>query len=544
MVDVGDILRENEALRAENQTLHTLRAENEVLKERTEQLVEDLGRRKKQIGRLQQQLDYFIKRCYGPRSEKIHADQLALKFLENAEEGEELPVPPFANEAPDDEEGREEAEEKKKQQKKRKKPRRSGRLSAPENAPRERVVHDVSSEERICPCCEKEKAKIGEDVTEEVDFRPATLFVREHVRPRYACPYCGDAGVVQADLPARPIERGKPGPGLLSQVIVAKYADHTPLARLSNIFGREQFEIPRSTLSDWIRDAAFLLEPIYNEMRRRVLDSHVVQCDETGVRMQKNWKRGGVRNCRLWSYVGDKGEVFYDFTLTRKGSGPALVLRDYEGYLQADAFSGFDQLFKDGKIVEVGCWAHTRRYFVDAMESDPKNASWALALIQALYRVEKEAREGEFTLEELRLVRQERSVPAITAFEEWLDALRDRPVQKDPLGAALQYVGNQWKALNRFLHDPRLCIDNNACERSLRIVAVGRKNWLFAGSEEGGKRAAILYSLVETCRMQSIPPFDYLRDVLDRVSRHPSSRIHELMPRGWKAAENGHDSDS
>ena len=541
MVDVADVHRELEALRTENQTLRT---ENETLKERAEQLLEDLDRKRAQIGRLEKQLDYFIKRCYGPRSEKFDPKQLALAFLEHGEEGEVLPVPPFAGDAPDDEDGREEAEERDKGKKKRKKRRRSGRLSAPANAPRERVVHDVSPEERICPCCAKEKTKIGEDVTEEVDFRPAALFVREHVRPRYACAHCGDAGVVQADLPARPIERGKPGPGLLAQVIVAKFADHLPLARLSNIFAREQFEIPRSTLCDWIRDAAFLLDPIYHEIRRSVLDSHVVQCDETAVRMQINWKRGGVRSCRLWSYVGDKGEVFYDFTLTREGTGPARVLRDYQGYLQADAFSGFDPLFESGKIVEVGCWAHARRYFVDAMDTDPRNASWALALIQALYRVEKDARERELTLEKLHAARQDKSAPAIGAFREWSQALRDRPVQKDPLGAALQYVTNQWDALKRFLDDPRLSIDNNACERSLRSIALGRKNWLFAGSEEGGRRAAVLYSLVETCRMQGIAMFDYLRDVLDRVSYHPSSRIHDLTPRGWKAAHNGRESNS
>jgi len=320
-------------------------------------------------------------------------------------------------------------------------------------------------------------------------------------------------------------------------VITSKYVDHLPLYRLSKIFEREQFEIPRSTLCDWIRDAAFLLKPVYHEMRRSVLESHVVQCDDTVVRMQQNSKRGGARNCRLWSYVGDKGEVVYDFTLTRAGSGPREFLRDYEGYLQADAFSGFDQLFESGKIVEVGCWAHARRYFVDAMETDPRNASWALALIQGIYRVEEDARDEGLSLAGLLAARQEKSAPALAAFKEWMEELAERPIRKDPLGEALRYVSNQWDALNRYLSDPSLSIDNNACERSMRSVAVGRKNWLFTGSEDGGKRAAILYSVVETCRRHNVNVFEYLRDVLDRVSTTSSSRVAELTPRGWKAVQ-------
>ena len=253
--------------------------------------------------------------------------------------------------------------------------------------------------------------------------------------------------------------------------------------------------------------------------------------------MQKNWMQGGIRNCHLWAYVGDKGDVVYDFTLTRAGSGPAEFLRPYKGNLQADAFSGFDGVYRGGWIEEVGCWAHGRRGFVKAMSSDPRNASMAIGMIRALYKVEEEAKEVGADLDEILRMRQNRSAPLLDAFEEWVDEMREsRPLQKDALSEALGYVHNQRQALRRFVHDPRLSIDNNACERALRAVAVGRKNWLFAGSEEGGKRAAILYSIIETCRLNAVNPFEYLRDVLDRVSTHPSSRVAELTPRGWKAA--------
>ena len=534
-MSVSDLEREIEGLRRENDALRgraeRAEASNEALEERATELLQDLDRKRARLAQLEARIADLLQRTFGRRSEKFHPDQLALHFSECAAEIS----PPHADEAPDDEKGLEKAREGRK--KKRKKPRRTGRIEPPADARRERIVHEPAPEELLCPCCSGPRKKIGEEVSEETEFQPATLFIREHVRPKYACPRCPDEGVKTADLPPRPIDRGKAGPGLLAHIVTSKYADHLPLYRLEGIFGRTGWTVPRSTMCDWIAETAFLLQPIVQEMRSSVLASYVIQADDTRVRMQKNWMQGGIRNCHLWAYVGDKGDVVYDFTLTRAGSGPAEFLRPYKGNLQADAFSGFDGVYRGGWIEEVGCWAHGRRGFVKAMSSDPRNASMAIGMIRALYKVEEEAKEVGADLDEILRMRQNRSAPLLDAFEEWVDEMREsRPLQKDALSEALGYVHNQRQALRRFVHDPRLSIDNNACERALRAVAVGRKNWLFAGSEEGGKRAAILYSIIETCRLNAVNPFEYLRDVLDRVSTHPSSRVAELTPRGWKAA--------
>lgn len=523
MPSTDAVLRDNEALK---RRVEELLDEQHVLTEQSTQLLEKLAKEKTRVEALERELKRAFARFTGG-SEKLDPAQLLLSYA-NADEGQ---IPPHANEAPDFEEVVEETPTSKKKKKKRKKRSRAGRQPLPDHLRRTRIVHAPSVADQTCACCGEARKQIGEDISEQLDYKPASLFVVQHVRPKFACPKCPDEGVLQESLPELVVEKGRPGAGLLAHIVTSKYADHLPLNRISEIYARFNVELARSTMCDWVRDAAFALHPIAEAIRRSVLSSRVVQTDDTRVRMQENWKKAGARNCRIWSYVGENDEVFYDFTLTREGSGPARILEDYRGYVQADAASTFDGLFVDGSRLEVGCWAHARRKFYEAMDFDPKECSLALALIQVLYKIEADGRGDPDKLQELR---KTASSGALQSLNEHIDKVLERPTKKDPLSQAAQYARNHWDALCRYVDEPYLSIDNNACERSLRRVAVGRKNWLFAGSKDGGRRAATLYTIVESCRMQKVNVFEYVRDVLERVITHPSSRIDELIPRRWK----------
>jgi hypothetical protein len=322
---------------------------------------------------------------------------------------------------------------------------------------------------------------------------------------------------------------------LLAEVIVRKYGDHLPLNRQVVVFARQGVRIPKSTLADWVRDLANLLEPIAREILSQVLESPFVQTDETGVRVRNKSTPGNMQQGRIWVYGGIPGAVYYAYTPTKEGRWAAEILAEYEGFLQADAASTFDQLYRSGRIVEVGCWAHSRRKFVDAMASSPREASWAIATIKRLFRIEREATDSGVTRAERMAIRQEKSKPLVDAYFDWLESLQLTMRPSSPLATAVNYAINQKEALRRFLEDGHLKLDNNRAELALRQVAVGRKNWLFAGSPDGGRRAAVLYTLVGSCKELGIDPAEYLRDVIERVNTTPLSRIRELTPIGWNA---------
>jgi len=336
-------------------------------------------------------------------------------------------------------------------------------------------------------------------------------------------------------MPAQPIDKGRPGPGLLAQVITAKYADHLPLNRQVDIFARHGVELSRQTLCDWVAAAADLLAPVYRDLTTTVLGGKVVQTDDTTVPVQDH-ERTHTRDGRLWVYVGDTrpATIVYDYTPTRSRAGPIDFLGKFRGYLQADAYAGYDAVYATGRVVEVGCWAHARRYFWEAKEADALRALAALGVIQQLYRVEAEAKALEAGAR--RALREAQAQPVLERFKRWLDAQAHVVLPKSPIGEAVHYTRAQWTALTRYLEDGDLAIDNNASERALRRVVTGRKNWLFCGSDEGGIRAAIVYSLVATRREHRIDPWEYLQDVLARIPRHPNRRRAELLPRQWNAA--------
>jgi transposase len=404
----------------------------------------------------------------------------------------------------------------------------------PGTLPRRRVVHDVAPAQRLCPGCGQERTAIGEEVSEQLDYQPASLFVVEHVRCKYACPHCQEH-VTTADKPAQPIDKGLPGPGLLAHVAVSKYLDHLPLHRLERIFSRHGVELSRSTLCDWMAAAARLLVPLAEQMRQRVLQSRVIHTDDTPVPVLDG-TRGSTRRARVWVYLGDRDHPYtvYDYTPTHARDGPVRFLGDYCGYLQADAFAGYDGIYATGRVVEVACWAHARRKFYDARTADAGRSHAALAWVRRLYDVEDQ--DKPLADAERVTLRQAESVPLLTAFCQWLTGQRQAVLPKSPMGQAISYALSNWPALCRYTEAGFLAIDNNASERALRGLAIGRKNWLFCGSDQGGRTAAVLGSVLVSSQRHRLDPFAYLRDVLTRLPEHPADRLQELLPDRWTAS--------
>ena len=335
------------------------------------------------------------------------------------------------------------------------------------------------------------------------------------------------------------VEKGLPGPGLLAKVAVNKYCDHQPLYRQEQAFGREGVEVSRASMGDWIKSISDGITPLVHYLRKEeLLRSHVLATDDTSVPVQQ---KGGTYRARLWVYIGDLDHplVIYDYTPTRERAGPEEFLKNYGGFLQADAYSGYDRLFdskREQRIFEVGCWMHARRYFYQASLKTEPLALEALAMIRELYQVEK--LDQELDIARRLELRQERAVPILDAFEKWLDQHRLAVPPKSQLGKAFTYASNQWQALRRYTTDGRLGIDNGESERQLRRVALGRKNWLFAGNDAGGRRAANIYSLTGTCHFHGWNPFDYLRWLFTVLPGLPESRLGEASPLAW-AAEHG-----
>ena len=421
-----------------------------------------------------------------------------------------------------------------------------GRKPLPPHLPRERIPIHPPAEKRVCPCCgEPMRVMQGaEEVTERLHWVPASLVVRELVRFKYSCATCEEAGVVIGDLPPAPIEKGRPTAELLAHVITSKYCDHLPLYRQEEILARQGLKINRSTLSGWSRTSAFL-RPVVVEVISDLLRGDVIRADETGMKVLDRAAAANVRSARLWAYRRGPGEVVLVHTRTKANDtpgGPKELLKAYMGYLQADAANGFNCLYKDGRIVEVGCNAHSRRRYKKAKDAGVAEAGWVLEIYQALYKIEAEAKERGLDAEERLALRQERGAPLALELYGELERWKKEEtfLPKSLMGKAISYSLNHRQALCRYLEDGRLEIDNNDTERVFRLVALGRHNYLFCGSEAGAHAAAIHDSLVQGCRELGLDPFVYLSDVLDKIATgFPMRRIAELTPKGWKAAREG-----
>lgn len=486
-----------------------------------DELTARLQRQEQEKARLVHRVQQLLEQIYGRRSEKIDPAQLLL-FVEQA----------LAASAPAQAEPEPERHETGPSK------RGHGRRKPPAELPRLPIEHPVPDSEKVCVQCGRDKKRIGQDVSEQLEYAPASLFVIEHIQPKYACPCCQE-GITVAPKPAQPIEKGLPGPGLMAHIAVSKYCDHQPLYRQESILARYGVQVSRQTMWGWVWAGAMLLEPVAELARTRVLQSKVIHTDDTPVTVQA--RGGGTYTGRFWVYVGDAQHpyIVYDYTPSRRRDGPVEFLREFAGtpesprYLQADAFGGYDGIYTAGAhVIEVACMAHCRRKFHDARRTDVNRAHQMLAWIQQLYVIERQAKELDARAR--RALRREQSKPILDTMKEWLDAQQPQVLPKSPMGEAFQYALNQWTALNRYVDDGDLSIDNNMAERNLRGIAIGRKNWMTLGSDRGGRAAAILYTLIQSAKRHDLDPFVYLRDLLLRIPTHPNNNIHLLLPDQWK----------
>jgi transposase len=413
-----------------------------------------------------------------------------------------------------------------------------GRREIPDHLPRQEVRHDVALHERVCSCG-REKAPIGEDVTEQLDYVPGKLVVLRHVYPKYACACCKD-GVTSAEPVVNPIERGLAAPGLLAFVLVSKFSEHLPLYRQQDVLSRHGIFLARSTLCGWLAQCAGLLRPLVELMQKRILQSHVIQADETPVQVLDS-TRDSTRTGYFWAYIGDRDHPYtvYDYRDSRGQEGPAEVLKNYRGYLQTDAYSAYETVVakSTGRIIPVGCWAHARRNFFDARLNQPREVHYVLGLIAQLYDIEDTIREQSAVG---RLAaRQERSVPVLGRLGAYLREQKDGALPKSQYGQAIAYALNHWDELLRYTEDGRLEIDNNTAERTLRLCAISRKNWLFVGSDHGGETAAICFSILAGAKRHRIEPFAYVSALLTALSSNEVD-LESLLPDVWIAAHPEH----
>jgi transposase len=564
------------------------------------ELLASLHDRDRNIEGMQHRIHLLLRRLYGPRGERFDPNQLLL-FVEMAagqDTAQEAPTEPPTPSEPQ------------------RRCRPHGRRRLPENLPREPRHHELSEAERLCPNCGKVRIDIGTDRSEQLDYRPASLFVVEHFVHKYVCPCCSrrpvpaqeqpaeqdqesepvplpepdlqptslsaprpaprptdaepdwlfpspppadsserlqpqaqprqplapGAVVIAAPKPAMPIAKGLPGPGLLAHLIVSKCVDHLPLHRMERIYQRQGLFLHRSTLCDWMAACANLLRPLYDLMVSVVMQSRSLHTDDTTAKMQELVTHL-LSTARMWVYLGDAAHPYnvFDFTLNRKRDGPQQFLANYQGYLHADAFSGYDGLYLPdprtaaARIIEVACNAHARRKFYEARGSDALRSHQALAYYRQLYELERQAK--DFSDEQRLQMRQELSWPILEQFHQWLLAQRPEVLPKSPMGEAIGYALNNWEALRRYTEAGFLAIDNNVAEREMKKIAIGRKNWLTVGSPRGGQTAAVLFSFTSTCQRLGVEPWSYLRDVLGRLPGCPAERLAELLPDAWAQSQ-------
>jgi transposase len=413
------------------------------------------------------------------------------------------------------------------------------RKALPSHLPRESITHTPACN---CESCGGELERLGEDVSEVLEYVPSHFKVIRHVRPKFACSKC--QSITQSPAPDRPIARGLAGSALLAHVLVSKYCDHLPLYRQSEIYARSGVELERSTLADWVGQCSALLSPLANALSRYVLSASKLHADDTPVPVLQPG-RGTTKHGRLWTYVrddrasasNDPAAVWFAYSPDRKGVHPRTHLKNFSGVLQADGYAGFDRLFNEADaqhpIKEAACWAHARRKFYDIHQATQSPlALEALNRIGELYAIEEQIR-GQ-PPDARQHARSAQATPKLDALHAWMIGTRVTLSKKSDLAGAIHYALARWRALTRYCEDGRIEIDNNIAERSLRAIALGRKNYLFAGSDAGGERAAILYSLLGTAKLNGIDPEAYLRHVLERIAEHPINRVDELLP--WNVA--------
>ncbi len=480
--------------------------------------------------RLQVELARLKKWYYGPRADRLRSEgDLAQLLLNFAEALERKPINPA--DLPPHPEPEEEL-----RRVKRRKGRR--RIADFENLPVTTHVHELSAEERKCRCCGIERQQIGRENSWQIEYFPGHFERIHHVRMKYACAVCESNGdnpqIETAAKPETAIDKGLAGPGLLSYIVTSKFNDYLPCYRLEDIFARQGFEISRATQSVWCGDVADLAESLYELMGNEVRASHVVATDDTIMPMLKT---GHCARARMWVYVGDAAHPYnvFDFTLSRGRDGPKYFLKDYDQVLLADAYGGYDGVVAGNAIVRAGCWAHLRRKVIEAEKAAPEIAKEAIALVRALYAVERQG--SNASVEDRLKLRQEQSAPVLAELREKFFDWKEQLLPKHPMAEAIKYALGHWEELKVFLSDGAVAIDNNESEREMKRVVLTRKNSLFVGNTRGGRTAAILASLTSTCRRHDIDPQLYLTQLLVAL---PSLHVSDLpgwLPDRWKTAQ-------
>lgn len=475
------------------------------------------------------------KAAYGKRSEAVDPAQLAI-LLEQAQEddGNEDEADADADDADADADDADDSGADAEPAKRRRHAHGRGKL--PDGLPHETVRHQVPKSERACSVCQAELVVVGHETSEVLEFVPAHFKVIVHEREKRACPDCRDHGVIVAAAPDKPFERCMAGPGLLAHIAVSKYSDFLPLTRLRRSFSRLGVDLAVSTLSGWLARLAPVLRPLVDRMWEQVLDSVVIQGDASGLRVLDRTHENNVVLGTMWCYVGDYRNVVFRYAPDGTGlKGPWTALAGHTGYFQSDAANIFTRLHngKAANVKSVGCWFHARRPFFSKLNDEP-DAAVAVDFIQQLYRVEAKAEKSALDVDGLRDLRQAEAVPILNRFRRWIDKRRKKHPPKSKLGAGFAYLVKHWAALTRYTEDGRLRPDNNICEGQIRDLALGRKNFLFAGSHAGADDVALYYSLMRTCARNGVNPHAWLRDVITKLAAGwPQSRLDDLLPARW-----------
>lgn len=536
---------------AQSQAQHTAVAE---------QFTQTLAEKDQQVAALKHQIKLLLQRIKGSRQERINPDQLMLFSVEELQAIADELEHPSADEHPGDDGSVDPDEDNKKR-----KIGRSRRKRLPKNLRREILRHELSPQERACPCCGEQRQDMGFVPSEQLEHIPAQWKVIEHQRVKYACRSCTE-NVAIADKPPQPIEKGLPGPGLCAHTVLSKFGDHQPLYRQEDIHSRTGLVIRRSTMCGWLQTLALLACPLVMRMKYLVLQSKVIHTDDTSIKMLQPGT-GVALTAKFWPYLGDWLHPYavYDFTISRERDGPQEFLDGYKGYLQADAYSGYDCIFASRQVHEVACWIHARRYWHEARDNDAARANMALGFIARLSQIEHQLSaayprknlQGERDFAAVARGRQQHSLPILHDFKAWMDSELNagRILPKSEIRKAFTYTLNQWDALCRYTQEGYLSYDNNSAERLVKISALGRKNFLFVGNEQAGHNAGILYSLVSSAKANGVEPFAWLRDIFTQLPYHRSGQafaqsqanepvtsdeLDHLLPDRWLLANPQH----
>jgi transposase len=496
----------------------------------TEQFAKTIEEKDRAIRLLELHIKRLLRTVRGSRQERINPDQMLLfspsemeqiaKEIQGAQaEPEKSAVPVQDTKSPK---------------------RKSRRRLLPSNLPREVIRHELSEEQCKCTVCGQQRVEFGVETSEQLEFMPAKWKIIEHQRVKYAC-RCDEGSVSIATKPPQPIEKGVPGPGLCAFTVLSKFGDHLPLYREEDMHSRAGWLIRRSTICGWLYELAILSEPLVMRMKHLTLQSQVIHTDDTKIKMLAPHV---CHEAKFWPYLGDwlHRYAVYDFTLDRTRDGPQKFLKDFKGYLQADAFSGYDCVYAPGNVTEVGCWIHARRYWYESKDYDQERANIALGFIARLSQIEVQLREsfpemtvqGERDFAAIAAARQRYSVPILNEFKAWLDREMHggRILPKSVIKTAFNYTLNQWQALCRYTEQGYLAMDNNAAERMVKHPAIGRKNYLFVGNERAGRNAAIFYSLVVSAKLNGVEPFEWLRTLYTRLPYYRSSEAFKQSKAG------------